>query len=107
MPLGNARNIAVEYERAFVGMTEVECPLSVLLDTRERLRQELPARLNTTHQQFLLSLASAAPDWSLLTCPHAAELPALRWKLNNLERFRQQHKKDFNAQITALEKAFA
>lgn len=104
---GNAKNIASEYEHAFVGMTEVECPLAVLLEAREQLRHELPARLNAQQKQFLLSLASAKPDWSLLTCPHAAELPALRWKLSNLERFRQQRKQDFETHIATLERALA
>lgn len=104
---GNPKNITAEYERAFLGMTDVACPLAVLLHTQEQLRQELPARLSTEQKRFLLGLASAQPDWSLLACPHAAELPALRWKLSNLERFRKQRKNDFNAQIAALEKALS
>ncbi len=39
---GNDKDIAAEYERAFVGMTEVDCPLEVLLEARTQLRQELP-----------------------------------------------------------------
>ncbi|MCY1442795.1 Nucleotidyl transferase AbiEii toxin, Type IV TA system [compost metagenome] len=102
---GNDKDIAAEYERAFVGMTEVECPLEVLLDVRAQLRRELPARLSVAHRQFLISLARAKPDWSLLHCQHASELPALRWKLANLEKFRQQRPKDFEAQAAALETA--
>src|SRR3546814_11292847 len=30
---GNDKDIAAEYERGFVGMTEVDCPLQVLLET--------------------------------------------------------------------------
>ncbi|SHH96625.1 hypothetical protein SAMN04488135_106252 [Pollutimonas bauzanensis] len=81
---GNDKDIAAEYGRAFVGMTEVDCPLEVLLETRTQLRQELPQRLSAAHRQFLSGLARAQPDWSLLQCPHADQLPALRWKLANL-----------------------
>ncbi|MFT0533421.1 nucleotidyl transferase AbiEii/AbiGii toxin family protein [Castellaniella hirudinis] len=84
---GNDKNIAAEYERAFVGMTEVDCTLEVLLETRTRLRQELPQRLSAAHRQCLSGLARAKPDWSLLQCPHADQLPALRWKLANLASF--------------------
>jgi predicted nucleotidyltransferase component of viral defense system len=40
---GNDKDIAAEYERAFVGMTEVPCSLNTLLDARARMRLELPA----------------------------------------------------------------
>jgi len=100
---GNDKDIAPEYERAFAGMTEVDCTLETLLTTRSRLRQELPRRLTAGHKRFLSGLARAEPDWSLLQCQHAAELPALRWKLANLEAFRKQRPADFAAQANALD----
>lgn len=54
---GNDKDIAGEYERAFQGMTETPCPLDVLLETRARLRQELPVRLSEAHRGFLSGLA--------------------------------------------------
>jgi predicted nucleotidyltransferase component of viral defense system len=100
---GNDKDIAAEYDSSFVGMTETDCSLATLLETRQRLRQELPARLNPSQRQFLSGLARAQPDWSLLQCPHAAELPALRWKLSNLETFRKRRPADFESQAQALE----
>jgi hypothetical protein len=67
------------------------------------LRHELPQRLTTAHRQFLMSLVRAEPDWSLVQCQHAAQLPALRWKLNNLETFRKRRPDAFAAQAAALE----
>src|SRR5690554_4128332 len=99
----NDKDIANEYERAFVGMTEVECSLETLLEARARLQRELPQRRTTAHRQFLSGLVRAEPDWSLLQCPHAAELPALRWKLANLETFRKRRPDDFAAQSAALD----
>ncbi|MGG5149171.1 nucleotidyl transferase AbiEii/AbiGii toxin family protein [Alcaligenes aquatilis] len=99
---GNDKDIAAEYERAFVGMTEVGCSLQVLLEARARLRQDLPQRLTEKHKQFLAGLVRAEPDWSLLQCIHAADLPALRWKLANLEAFRKRRPADFSAQADAL-----
>ncbi|MFC4623125.1 nucleotidyl transferase AbiEii/AbiGii toxin family protein [Comamonas nitrativorans] len=100
---GNDKDIAAEYERAFVGMTEVDCPLEVLLETRTQLRQELPRRLSAAHRQFLSGLARAEPDWPLLQCPHADQLPALRWKLANLTTFQKCRPKDFAAQADTLD----
>ncbi|MCL2830365.1 MAG: nucleotidyl transferase AbiEii/AbiGii toxin family protein [Betaproteobacteria bacterium] len=104
---GKDKEIAPEYERAFSGMTEVDCSLEILLETRAQLRQELPRRLSANHKQFLSGLVRAEPDWSLLQCPHAAELPALRWKLANLELFRKRRPADFSAQADALDAGLA
>lgn len=100
---GNDKDIAAEYERAFVGMTEVHCKLETLLAARARMREELPRRLSAKHRQFLSGLVRAEPDWSLVQCQHAAELPALRWKLANLEAFRKRRPDDFAAQAAALD----
>jgi hypothetical protein len=100
---GNDKDIATEYERTFVGMTEVDCALDTLLEARARLRKQLPRRLTVAHKQFLSGLVRAKPDWSLMQCQHAAELPALRWKLANLEAFRKRRPTDFVAQAEALD----
>ncbi|BDB29254.1 nucleotidyl transferase AbiEii/AbiGii toxin family protein (plasmid) [Cupriavidus sp. P-10] len=101
--LGNDKDLAAEYDRAFVGMTELPCSLETLLEARARLRQELPRRLTAAQKQFLCGLARAVPDWFLLQCRHAAEMPALRWKLSNLETFRKRRPSDFSAQAALLE----
>lgn len=99
---GSDKDITAEYERAFVGMTEVECSLDTLLAARSRLRHDLPQLLTDKHKRFLAGLVRAEPDWSLLECKHARELPALRWKLTNLEAFRKRRSTDFSAQADAL-----
>ena len=58
-----------------------------------------------SHRQFLSGLVRAEPEWSLMQCPHAADLPALRWKLANLETFRKRRPADFQAQAEALDAA--
>lgn len=85
------------------GRSEVACSLETLLDTRVRLRRELPRLLRPAHKQFLSGLMRAQPDWSLVQCGHAAQLPALRWKLGNLETFRKRRPEDFAAQADALD----
>lgn len=100
---GNDKDIAAEYERAFVGMTDVDCSLQTLLATRARLRHELPQWLTEAHRRFLSGLVRAEPDWSQMRCEHASQLPALRWKLANLEAFRQRRPAAFIAQAEALD----
>ena len=100
---GNDKDIADEYRNTFVGMTADPVSLDTLLATRARLRAELPKRLTGGQRQFLKGLARAQPDWTLLQCVHATELPALRWKLANLETFRKRRPRDFESQAKELD----
>jgi len=70
---------------------------------RTQLRRKLPQRLTVAHRQFLSGLVHAEPDWSLLQCQYAAQLPALRWKLHNLEAFRKRRPEGFAAQADSLD----
>lgn len=99
----NDKDIASEYADNFVGMTTEPVALDTLLQTRERLRSEMPRRLTDKHRDLLIGLARAEPDWVLLQCPHAAELPALRWKLANLRTFRLRRPQESEKQATILE----
>ena len=100
---GNEKDIAHEYHQLFVGMTTEPVSLDALLEARARLREELPRRLTGQHKQFLTGLARAQPDWTLLQCSHASELPALRWKLGKLQTFSQRRPADFEKQAATLE----
>jgi predicted nucleotidyltransferase component of viral defense system len=99
---GNDKDIAAEYHDHFVGMTRDPIELDTLLAAKTRLKEELPRQLSKRHRQFLTGLARAEPDWSLLRCGHAAELPALRWKLMNLAKFRDRRPADFERQAELL-----
>ena len=97
------KNFSSEYNESFKGMTREPVELGALVEARALLRGELLRRLTTNHKQFLIGLSHAEPDWGLLASPHAAELPALRWKLTNLKTFRKRRSVDFERQATALE----
>jgi hypothetical protein len=72
-------------------MTTEPVTLEVLLETRERLFRELPAALDVSEREFLRTLVRADPDWSLLGIPHLEELPAIRWRLQNLQQLAQKN----------------
>ncbi|MCY4498930.1 MAG: nucleotidyl transferase AbiEii/AbiGii toxin family protein [Rhodospirillaceae bacterium] len=80
------RDIAVLYEGEFSEMTREPVPLRTLLDARERLVAVIRTGLTEEDRSFLLSVKSRSPDWSLIDLPAVAELPAVRWKLINLDR---------------------
>lgn len=103
---GNDKDIVDEYHNNFAGMPTEPVGLDVLLETRTRLREELVQRLTDNQRRFLIGLTRAEPDWTLLQCQHAAELPALRWKLANLQTFQKRRPDDFENQAKALEAGF-
>jgi hypothetical protein len=60
--------------------------------------------LETNERQFLLSLVRATPEWQLLDIAHLKQLPALRWKLTNLDKLAKSSPKKFTEQANALER---
>jgi predicted nucleotidyltransferase component of viral defense system len=102
----NEIDITSSHANEFVGMTKNPVPLEILLETRRRLFAEIPTRMSGNQRSFLMSLAEAQPDWSLMSCPHLAEMPALRWKISNLEHLRSSNSTKFAQQSSELKKRF-
>jgi hypothetical protein len=42
------------------------------------------------HRRFLASFKRGEPDWKLLGIPHAEQLPAIQWRLQNLAKMDAQ-----------------
>ena len=90
------------YEAEFKGMTVQDIELAELESTRRATLADLPAMLTADQRQFLLSLARAEPQWQLMPFPHLSALPAIRWKLQNLEKLRTRNKRKFTDQHDQL-----
>lgn len=80
------KDITESFEREFKDMTERPVTLDNLLQARERLIQEIHDGLTDEDRAFLLSIKGRKPDWSLLDLEGIQDLPAVRWKLINLDR---------------------
>lgn len=100
-----------ELEEAFVkefeGMTIEPVSLIELKDARARLTDNLRARLDEKAMQFLLSLHDTEPDFDAIGLPQAAALPAVRWKLLNLAKLKQQNPGKHAMQRGEIENMFA
>lgn len=75
-----------DFVRDFSGMTREPVAIEALAATRERLIGEIAQSLTTDDRAFLLSVKRLAPQWELLGIPGVENLPAVRWKLENLAR---------------------
>ena len=87
-------------------MTTEPVTLETLLETRERLFREVPAGIDSNEQEFLRTLVRARPNWSLLDIPHLHELPAIRWRLQNLQELERTSPGRFRALADALDESF-
>ena len=98
----NEISIDSAFQNEFRGMTREPVDLAKLIETRRRLFAELPARLDRSRKEFLLGLVEGAPDWSQMPFGHLSEMPAIRWKLANLERLRESNPGKFTFQSEEL-----
>lgn len=97
------KDLRLPYEGSFVGMTREAVSLDALLETREKLFRELPASLDANERDFLRTLARARPDWSLFEIPHLEELPAIRWRVQNLETLARKQPERLQALAETLD----
>ena len=95
------QDLTLPYEQEFVGMTVAEVPLNTLLDTRERLIGEIQSCARQEgSQRFLTSFHALEPDWSSIGFEETiAMLPAIRWKVLNLERLHEQNRRKFDNEL--------
>ena len=97
------KDIRQAFDREFVGMTVDETSLDTLLSTREQLVAEIRSRLDENSKLFLMSFHMLRPDWDLINSPTIRNLPAIRWKLMNLERLHTENPEKYRALLQNLD----
>jgi predicted nucleotidyltransferase component of viral defense system len=99
-------DISRDYAQTFRGMTTEPVELTELLSARSQLFSELPKSLTPDERQFLISLANADPQWNLLGIEHASRLPAIKWKVQNLQRLANDNNAKLRSQADELARRF-
>lgn len=95
------------FVKEFEGMTIEPVSLDQLKDVRARLAKDLLSRLDENAMRFLLSLHDVEPDFEAIGLPQAAKLPAVRWKLLNLAKLKEQNPAKHAEQRRAIEEILA
>jgi hypothetical protein len=80
------KNIRGIFENEFAEMIEMPVRLEELEGVREQLIQSIHSGLSEREKQFLLSFKARKPDWTLLDLDGVEELPAVKWKMINLDK---------------------
>ena len=82
----NELDITKVYETDFAGMTVEKISIDALINTRKTLFSEIKKSMTDSHKDFLLSMMRGTPDWSLMPFSDLKDMPAIQWKLHNIEK---------------------
>ena len=87
----NLSSLEERFELEFAGMTVEPVELVTLEASRAWLISELQSRLTGNAATYLRGLHDAEPDVSLIGRPAAGNLPAIAWKLQNIETLKRDN----------------
>jgi predicted nucleotidyltransferase component of viral defense system len=79
-------DISQTYETDFVGMTTNPIELADLLEARSELIRTVNAMIDERDKNFLVDFKEGHPDWSYFSVPYIKNLPAVKWKMHNLDQ---------------------
>jgi hypothetical protein len=65
-----------------------------LIRARETLVETLRKDLTNAERQFLVSLKAGQPKWDLLNIEGIEKLPAVQWKLTNVQRMNAKKQRE-------------
>ena len=85
-------------------MTEEPVTLEELNAARETFIVEAVGKMPDAHRKFLISFVRGTPDWASIGLPEAANLPAVKWREQNLNKLTAEKRA---AEVAALEKVLA
>lgn len=102
----NLIDLNLPYAREFEGMTKTPVTLEELLETRIRLVEDIRARFDDGTKTFLRTLHDGEPDFAAIDRARAADLPAVKWKLINLNKLKAENPGKHAAQSDSLEALF-
>ena len=88
------KNIEQAFQSQFQGMTTEPVELTDLLEIRKQLVVLINDGLTDQERQFLISIKSGTPDWSLINIPGIERLPAIQWKLQNINKMDKKKQQD-------------
>jgi hypothetical protein len=94
------------FEKQFAGMSLIPFTYSDYETTRNQLIQTINFSWTETDKKFLLSFKKGTPDWELFPVSVLKDLPAIKWKLENINKLilknPKKHKELLNRLNTTL-----
>ena len=94
------------YDNEFIGMTREAVTKEEILLVRGKLFADIRERLTGNIAEFLLSLHDGEPNFDLIGLPEAGNLPAVLWKVKNLEKLKRENPRKHRGLREELEGLF-
>jgi len=88
------KDVRLEFAGDFQGMPAEPVEYQTLLDAREALISRLQEDLTASEKNFLVSIKEGKPDWMLLGLAGIERMPAVKWKLKNIENMDGQRRRE-------------
>lgn len=92
------------FETQFSGMSDIPFSYEEFEKTREVLVSQIISKLTLEDKVFLVSFKEADPIWEFFNVEKAREIPAVRWKLQNIERLKRENPKKHSDLVKTLDK---
>lgn len=96
------KDIGHEFDNNFVGMTTAPVEIEDLIASREEMIEVVVGQMPQEHRNFLIGVERGNVDWQLVDLKEVAELPAIRWKLSNLDKVQSDRRETFAANLAAV-----
>lgn len=90
------------FDQQFSGMSVQIVTVAELEEARKQMLKRITAQLTDEHKAFLVSFKEGEPEWERLVYPQAQELPAVRWKLQNVRKLKAKQKADALTKLRAV-----
>lgn len=99
---GEERCTEVDFNRTAKSMIFRDIAWEDIAGTRKELQKNILKNLTENQKEFLLSIAKAQPKWECLSFGDLSNMPAVKWKLNNLKKLRRINAGKFEQQERLL-----
>jgi predicted nucleotidyltransferase component of viral defense system len=80
------KDISSVFSNEFLGMTRDTVTLDELVEARETLIRSIQINMTSEEKDFLLSFKNKNPQWDKLGISGIEKLPAVQWKIHNLNK---------------------
>ncbi len=92
------------FETQFSGMADIPFSYEDFEKTREDLVKVVLSSLSLENRLFLVSFKELDPIWEFLSVRNAKDFPAVKWKLQNMEKLKKENPQKQKELLDALDK---
>ncbi|MDF1670203.1 MAG: nucleotidyl transferase AbiEii/AbiGii toxin family protein [Roseovarius sp.] len=96
------KDIVHDFAENFAGMAVASVTIEDLIETREEMIDLVVGQMPPAHRQFLIGIETGDADWASTGLGRAADLPAVRWKLSNLDKVDTRRRTEFADKLAAI-----